>query len=406
MKKIFLLIFSFLLSIYFIELILSIKTIDQIIHLKKNLYCEDVNDCDERTSFELYEESIKKNDLILPNFTPVYRFQNKDFDDYKTNEGKKIFPLSKMANQKIAMCNENGKWVIYNTDYKGLNNSHENYDNAEIFILGDSYVEGHCSRPENNIAGQLESKKNIKVVNLGLAGSGPLMMLASAKEYALKFNPKIIIWYHFHNDIINLQRYEKNNKTLMKYLDNKNFDQNLIKRQIEINEVANKYIYTQIKNYTKLKNHDGIFTKYFNKMTFLKLWYTRSLLKKFGINTISLSTKYIQPTNNDLDLFEKILFEVKRITDENNIKLYFVFLPDITGLYPEEFKHYEEIDSREKVIESAKNIFGENTLDLTNLLLKNFKEPKELFHGGILGNHYTDKGYSFVASQTIKLINK
>ena len=61
MKKIFLLIFSSLLSIYFVELILSIKTIDQIIHLnKKNLYCEDINDCDERTSFELYKESKKK----------------------------------------------------------------------------------------------------------------------------------------------------------------------------------------------------------------------------------------------------------------------------------------------------------------------------------------------------------
>ena len=54
----------------------------------------------------------------------------------------------------------------------------------------------------------------------------------------------------------------------------------------------------------------------------------------------------------------------------------------------------------------TKNIFKENALDLTDSLLKNFKEPKELFHGGIRGNHYTDKGYSFVASQTIDLINK
>ena len=33
--------------------------------------------------------------------------------------------------------------------------------------------------------------------------------------------------------------------------------------------------------------------KDFNKMTFFKLWYTRSLLKKFGINTIGLSIKII-----------------------------------------------------------------------------------------------------------------
>ena len=73
------------------------------------------------------------------------------------------------------------------------------------------------------------------------------MMLASAREYALKFNPKILIWYHFHNDIINLQRYEKNNKTLMKYLKDKKFDQNLVENKNEINEVATKYIFQNIK---------------------------------------------------------------------------------------------------------------------------------------------------------------
>ena len=50
------------------------------------------------------------------------------------------------------MCNENGKWVIYKTDQYGLNNNYKDYNNSDIFILGDSYTEGHCSSPENNIA--------------------------------------------------------------------------------------------------------------------------------------------------------------------------------------------------------------------------------------------------------------
>ena len=36
---------------------------------------------------------------------------------------------------------------------------------------------------------------------------------------------------------------------------------------------------------------------------------------------------------------------------------------------------------------------------------KKFNEPKDLFTGGLIGNHYTDKGYNVVAEQTIKLIN-
>ena len=38
------------------------------------------------------------------------------------------------------------------------------------------------------------------------------------------------------------------------------------------------------------------------------------------------------------------------------------------------------------------------------MLIKNFKNPKNLFVE-VLGNHYTDKGYSFVATKTFDLIN-
>ena len=292
-----------------------------------------------------------------------------------------------------------GKWVIYKTDQYGLNNNYKDYNNSDIFILGDSYTEGHCSSPENNIAGQLESISNLKIINLGLAGSGPLMMLASAREYALKFNPKILIWYHFHNDIINLQRYEKNNKTLMKYLKDKKFDQNLVERQNEINEVATKYIFQNIKK-NKIFNND------FSFMTFLKLWYSRSLIKKFGLNTHGLSSKINTPDEIDFRYYEQILVQIKDLTQRNNIEFYFVFLPDITGVFPNKYKHYEHIDSRNDVMRIAKNHFNNNALDLTDMLIKNFKNPKNLFVGGILGNHYTDKGYSFVAMKTFDLINK
>lgn len=346
---------------------------------------------------EVYYDSEKKGDPIYPNFTPVYQLQNKNFNNYKVSNGKEIFPLSKVSNQKTSMCNEDGNWVIYKTDQHGLNNNYINYNNTYIFVLGDSYVEGHCSSPENNIAGQLENIYDSKIVNLGLAGSGPLMMLASAREYALKFNPKIIVWYHFHNDIINLQRYEKNNKILMRYLEDKEFEQNLIERQNEIDEVATKYIFKKIEKQT-------FFTKDFRFMTFFKLWYTRLLIKKFGLNTQGLFTQINNPDISDYITYEKILFQIQSLAKENNIEFYFIFLPDITGVFPNIYKHYENVDSRNDVMKIAKNLFNKNALDLTEMFVDNFENPKDLFVGGILGNHYTDKGYSFVAKKTYELI--
>ena len=62
---------------------------------------------------------------------------------------------------------------------------------------------------------------------------------------------------------------------------------------------------------------------------------------------------------------------------------------------------------REKTLwkRTAFPFFGTKTLDLTEILSKKFNEPKDLFTGGLIGNHYTDKGYNVVAEQTIKLIN-
>ena len=96
-KKLFTIFFSTIISLYLVELILSINKVDKFINYKNNTdrYCEDINNCDYRSSMDVYYESEKKGDPIYPNFTPVYRFQNKNFKNYKTSEDKEIFPLSK-----------------------------------------------------------------------------------------------------------------------------------------------------------------------------------------------------------------------------------------------------------------------------------------------------------------------
>ncbi len=394
---------SIILGFYILEIILSIKVVNYFVNKNETeRYCKEISNCDKRNAYEVYKDSLKEEKIILPNFTPVYNFQSKIFDDYSTNTGENILPLSKISNQNTAMCNEDGSWLIYETDKYGFNNTKKNYYNKDIFILGDSYVEGHCSKPENNIAGFMEKYSGLEVINNGMAGSGPLMMLATMKEYAINFKPKKIIWYHFHNDIINLQRYEKNQPTLMRYLNKPNFTQDLINNQDKVNSAVNIYLNEKI--IKKDKNY--FFNENFNHKTFLKLWYFRSLLKNFGLNTTGLSNKVITPDANDLNLFKKILNEVKILGIKNNIEIYFVFLPDITGVYSNIYEHYEKEDTRIEVINIAKSVFRNKTLDLTESLIQNFNNPSDLFIGGLRGNHYTDRGYEFVAKKTLTLIGE
>jgi hypothetical protein len=182
----------------------------------------------------------------------------------------------------------------------------------------------------------------------------------------------------------------------MKYLSDEKFDQKLIERQNEIDEVVTKFI---------VDASDKIFTEYFSLRTFFTLWYTRVLIKKTGLNTTGLTQKVNTPNINDFSSYEKILSQIQSLTKKKNIKFYFVFLPDITGVFPNKYQHYENIDSRNDVNKIAKKYFGDNALDLTDILIENFKNPKDLFIGGLLGNHYTNEGYRFVAKKTLKLIN-
>ena len=69
------------------------------------------------------------------------------------------------------------------------------------------------------------------------------------------------------------------------------------------------------------------------------------IIKKIWIKYHGLSSKISTPDEIDFRYYEQILVQIKDLTQRNNIEFYFVFLPDITGVFPNKYKHYEHIDS-------------------------------------------------------------
>lgn len=105
--------------------------------------------------------------------------------------------------------------------------------------MGDSFVFGKCVPPDKNVVA-LIWKNYPATLNLGMNGAGPLKELAAVKEYLPHFKRKVTLWFYFElNDLAELAQ-ETRNGLLKRYLTG-NFNQGLITRQTEIDQVLSHY---------------------------------------------------------------------------------------------------------------------------------------------------------------------
>lgn len=83
------------------------------------------------------------------------------------------------------------------------------FEQADIALIGDSYVEGWYVSDEQTTARYLQTHLGRPVVNLGVAGYGTLQEFLVLKQDAVRFRPKVVIWFFFEgNDLYDDQRFE------------------------------------------------------------------------------------------------------------------------------------------------------------------------------------------------------
>ena len=158
-----------------------------------------------------------------------------------------LMPLSGISNSLTVYSNETGKFMIYESDRYGFNNSDYIYDQDVIdyLIIGDSYAHGANVAMGEDVASVLR-KKGYNAITIGIGSNGPLAELASLIEYGVKFKPKNILWFHYSNDLIDLVR-ELQNPILKKYITDENFSQNLINKQSELDQILKELHENKIK---------------------------------------------------------------------------------------------------------------------------------------------------------------
>jgi len=285
------------------------------------------------------------------------------------NQKTKIYPLSGISNSKTIYDNENGYYFIYDSDRYGFNNPDNIWDQDEIeyLLIGDSFVHGASVNKPNDISSILRKKLNKNLLNISYGGNGPLLQLASLIEYMPK-KVKNIIWFYYEgNDNYDLENELKNQK-LSNYLNNKNFNQDLKNKKSEIDFFLKDYLNNTIKNETKVE-----------KKPFLNIFKLNNVRKIFHKNDIP-------------DSFIKILKKVKKIAEDKNANLFFVYLPEHARY---KLKFYND-NNRKKVINLIEDL-NIRYIDIHEEVFSNTENPLELFPFKMYG-HYNEKGYKIVSN--------
>lgn len=315
-----------------------------------------------------YKEHLKslKNfygDSILPEVVPSYFHK------------EKLIPLGSVPNYYTLFPNENGYYPIYKNDRYGFNNIDKNYNKKiDAILIGDSFVHGCCVQQTENLS-SIMTDLGLTTINFGAGDNSVLSELASYVEYADKFNSKYIIWFYYEgNDYWSIPM-EVNSKILFKYYTNKEYSQDLINSQGEINE-------------TILKKFKNLVSKSF--------FQNFSLVKRLKYHLTNYQSKI---TSNEI-LFN-VLERVNEDSINKNKNFLFVYLPSWDRYYNDEiFDPGIEKDSLLNYLESKKIRYYDfdNEIKNSNVDPKNyFSEPR---------GHYNSFGYKKVSEGLINKIKE
>ncbi len=300
-----------------------------------------------------------------------------------------LVPLSGISTSTTVLCNELGKHAIYRSDRFGFNNPAELGPRSDIVLIGDSFTHGSCVPQGEDLASQLR-KRGFSVANLGIAGSGPLIELATLMEFGLPRAPKLVIWIYVGNDLTNLTL-EMDNPTLRRYLSEDGFTQSLRQKQDQVDtywrgELANamKALRTKKANKPKASPPPPRYT-------------TRQLIALRPLRErLQFTRKNREPTDKTLvAIFQK----AKRITEAQGAKLLVLTLPhwQLLSNFPDRKGSFPDV---EKMLTAQKiEVFD------FFLTIKNSPDPLSNFPFR-LPAHYNVKGYRLLGDTIAKLLQE
>jgi len=296
-----------------------------------------------------------------------------------------LLPLANLPGKRIVVCNETGRWMVYDSDPYGFHNPPGVWEARplEAALIGDSFTHGSCQESDKNIAAHLR-KRFGSVLNLGISGFGPLTELASIKEYLTRLKPRLVLWFYFEgNDLFEDMLQERRSKLLMSYLED-GFSQRLMARRDEVAARFKTYLDAKLTEAMSRVDHP------FEDLTdFLELYHLR---ENFGLDPIGLGI--IEPvTEDEYGLFQSIIREARRTVESWGGRFVFVYLPDAPRYWAAERNSLIRDHLRRRVLDIVAGL-GIPVIDIHTAIAAE-PDPKKLYV--FPGSHFNEDGYRLVA---------
>ena len=319
--------------------------------------------------------------------------------------GEEVIPLGAVANRLTILCNESGQWITYPSDEHGFSNPKGIWQSnpLDIAALGDSFAEGYCVPPDKSFVALIR-QRFAATLNLGIAGNGPLLELATLKEYLPSLKPRHVLWFYCEgNDLTGLQT-EKKISLLMRYLKG-DFNQGLMGRRRDIDQALIGFIDRQTARKMNQppqpppERRNWISKRVSDLVGIIAL---RSMRQKLGLvqgRTLEEAEGLSDFDGPNMDLFGQILVEAKSRVNAWGGTLHFVYLPSASR-----YVGSAEVPVRMRArVLSVVSALGIPVIDI-HPVFQAHGDVRSLFPWGGYG-HYNEKGHRVVAEEVLKAID-
>jgi len=300
-----------------------------------------------------------------------------------------IMPLGGISGVSTVHCNESGKWVVYASDEHGFNNPEGLYEAPlDVAVVGDSFARGYCVEPEHNAAGLIRRRYR-RTLNLGVDDSGPLITLATIKEYLAPLQPRVVLWLYFEgNDLYDLDR-EKGSARLLRYLE-PGHAQDLLAAQDEVDRELRAYVRAMAPRAStgvQLQGRDR------------PLYRFLALAQLRGKINLLFRPRERARYPHDRELFRRVLLEARDTTRSWDGALYFVYLTSFQRL-----SGSDDVEPhRDEVLGTVREL-GIPVIDLYEIF-RAHDDPLAYFPYRLPG-HYNELGYRAVADAVLPAIDQ
>ena len=359
---------------------------------------------DARGKLAVIADLRKKGIDAYPNISPSALLRTKENGNPKIVTGTEFLPLAGISNKVSVLCNEGGEYTVYENDEHGFHNPKGLWSTGRVDIVavGDSYVQGFCVPSDKNFVALMRNRYPA-TLNLGMAGQGPLMMLATIKEYARLVRPRVVLWFHYEGSSLVFLKNERNSPFWMRYLQT-GFSQGLFERQAETDHVLATHADAEMKGSGSSRKLEELFAKVGDPSQLLRQ--VRGIVKlshmrhALGLTYRSDDHESDQVVPGDLtpnvkDLFAQVLLEARTSVNAWEGKLYFVYLPAWRT-------NWAVTDEDKKDILNLANTLGFSIIDVHRVFQVQ-RDPLALFLLRMAG-HYNVEGHRLVAETVLESI--